>query len=235
MRAITVLSPHRDDAVFSLGAWMKHWTETATAVSVFNFYTRTAYAPWLVASGDPIARRAYEDRAAMFQISPDIRHRSFGFFDAPIRLRCGVQGVMGQSARAVRADDAAAVATCLRHLDRAAFVLAPLGLGGHIDHLTVRQAALQTIPPHRLAFYHDLPYLDWTSPDEFATKLKEVERSPLRRVRCPPGIATRLQKQHLAAMYKSQIGREDAKLIARHLPEAIWVPAGMLSMLHEDC
>ena len=41
-----VLSPHRDDAAFSLGLAVDSWLAAGHSVSVLNFFTQSAYAPY---------------------------------------------------------------------------------------------------------------------------------------------------------------------------------------------
>ncbi|MBL8929571.1 MAG: PIG-L family deacetylase [Kineosporiaceae bacterium] len=49
-------------------------------------------------------------------------------------------------------------------------VLAPLGAGGHVDHVLVRDAACAAVPADRLGFYADHPYVLTSPPDpEFLT------------------------------------------------------------------
>jgi LmbE family N-acetylglucosaminyl deacetylase len=44
-------------------------------------------------------------------------------------------------------------------------VLAPLGIGGHVDHVLVRDAACRAVPAERLGFYADYPYVLEADPD----------------------------------------------------------------------
>ncbi len=219
--SITVLSPHRDDAVFSLGGWMRLWTQAGIPVRVLNFFTRSGYAPWLADGGDVSERRAYEDRQALRAVSPHVMARGFDLFDAPLRLKWPVRAVMGQSAEILDERDVEHVRGLLRRIARSSVVIAPLGLGGHIDHLTVRQAALASIPGWKLAFYEDLPYATWTGRERVEESVGEVSRERLRRITLRS--RSRLRKQSWAAKYRSQIQRADAALIASWR-ESIWCP-----------
>jgi LmbE family N-acetylglucosaminyl deacetylase len=221
-----VLSPHRDDAVFSLGRWMRCWLEHSWAVRIFNFYTVSEYAPWITGADRSrtavVSRRADEDRAAIRLVSPRIEQRSFRLLDAPLRLGVPVAGVMQVNSTEVRESDRRTICGLLDHIEPSAFVLAPLGLGGHIDHLTVRQAAVACLPAHRLAFYEDLPYASWTPAEVAREQVREVSRLPLRKTVCS-SYASRMQKQTWMCRYRTQIRREDAQVMARH-SETIWAP-----------
>ncbi len=109
-------------------------------------------------------------------------------------------------------------------------VIAPLGLGNHIDHLTVRDAAIWQ-ERKNLAFYEDLPYAAWNSDVAVRQCVQEVEKMSGRRLR--PAILRRpcalAAKRRLVGFYQSQIDREEAGLIARFASnygggERIWVP-----------
>ncbi len=51
MRKLTVLSPHRDDAAFSLFICLAKWSMfPSLKVKVLNFFTESAYAPYSSAS-----------------------------------------------------------------------------------------------------------------------------------------------------------------------------------------
>ena len=57
---IVVISPHRDDAAFSLGLSIGCWLDAGHAVNVVNCFTRSAYAPYaefeFIHSNDRMAR-----------------------------------------------------------------------------------------------------------------------------------------------------------------------------------
>ena len=92
---ILVLSPHRDDAAFSLTLSLQHWLAAGHQVTVMNVFTRSLYAPYADAEKVPqherldfiSALRKREDIAALKKIGVasvidlDIK-------DAPIRLDC---------------------------------------------------------------------------------------------------------------------------------------------------
>ena len=87
MQEITILSPHRDDAAFSLCMALRKWTVMQLKLTVINFFTVSAYGPRSIAK-DPhtvssIRRR--EDRRVISIISPLIRVRDAGLLDAPLR------------------------------------------------------------------------------------------------------------------------------------------------------
>lgn len=161
---VIVLSPHLDDAALSLGAAIARWAAEGRHVEVWTVYTAgPALEDIAVAQrpfGDYDTRRA-EDEAALALLGAAPRH-------------CGVwerlwrqPPVRGVTAVFRTPEDASGFAA----LDRVraiagealarpgADVLAPLGVGGHVDHvelaLATWQAAEEAGGTRRVAFYED--------------------------------------------------------------------------------
>lgn len=162
MRAVAV-SPHLDDAVFSAGAALSALVRAGWAVTVVTAFTAGLPEPrgfalacqtdkGLAPEVDYLALRRAEDAAALRRLGvPALVHLPFP--EAPHRGYASAPELFA----GVRADDdvATALAPALaEQLEGADLVLAPLGLGGHADHLQVL-AALGDRP---LVRWHDLPY-----------------------------------------------------------------------------
>jgi hypothetical protein len=148
MAVTVILSPHQDDAVFSL--W--HVLDGTDDVSVVNVFAGVPTAAelgwWDVHTGaaDPQSRareRCAEDRAALAQAgrSPT----DLAFLDLQYRTEDQpLQPVVDAVADVVPND---------------APLLAPAGLGGHLDHVLLRDAALALWRSgRRVALYADLPH-----------------------------------------------------------------------------
>ena len=221
---VTVFSPHLDDAVFSLGLSLAAWSEWKVDVTVINFFTVSGFGP-RCAGRDAVvisALRVREDRRALGSISPNIQIRSLGLLDAPLRLGLPVSSVFTLK---VEPEEVRVVQQRI-----AGATIAPLGLGNHIDHLTVRNAAIRRHGKN-LAFYEDLPYAAWTEERALRERVAEVEE--MARARLRPVILRRRHaiaiKRRMTSFYRSQIDREEANLIARFAAnygggERIWVP-----------
>ncbi len=162
MRVVAV-SPHLDDAVFSAGAALAALAARGHDVRVVTTFTRSVPEPrgfalacqtdkGLGPEVDYMAVRRAEDEAAMAALG----------LPAPIHLSLAEAPHRGyESARALFAgphaeDDVVAALTeaLAPHLEGAEFVLAPLGLGNHVDHVQVRAA----LGPTPFVAWHDLPY-----------------------------------------------------------------------------
>lgn len=150
MRAV-IVSPHLDDAVLSLGAWIAARVEAGDEVVVLT----------VCSEGDAsyVERRA-EDVAAVELLGATAVH--LGVADAPFR-RGAERSFRGLVLAPLAADDEDAarvgevIAGGVARIAADAVVL-PLGVGEHVDHRVVHAAH------HRLAgrvgFYADRPYAD---------------------------------------------------------------------------
>jgi LmbE family N-acetylglucosaminyl deacetylase len=227
---LTVLSPHRDDAAFSLTLALRRWAGAGVEITVFNFFTRSAYAPYAPAAGDVPAIRAREDRRSLKSIGAQIRVHSLSLLDAPVRLPINFGAITNIEAFSPLAEEVDFLSHRMWAKCRNALVLAPLALGDHIDHRTVHRAALRAAGAHCLGFYEDLPYAAWT--DEASIR-KRVSRAEAQLgVRLFPALqrsaAWRL-KERVISHYHSQIDAGMARTIARYSEkykgaERIWVP-----------
>ena len=163
---IVVLSPHRDDAAFSLSLAIASWLDRGHAVEVVNCFTRSEYAPFAdmtaVHANDRMtyvtALRLKEDESWRKQYGAGQKRltlKDLNVKDAPLRLHCGIEEVF---AAAVNPADKA-MGKVQKALESAGAVVLPLALGGHVDHRTALEAALRLLTPERpCAFYEDLPY-----------------------------------------------------------------------------
>lgn len=229
---IVVLSPHRDDAAFSLGLSIEQWLAAGHAVQVLNCFTQSDHAPFSDAeslhSNDRTsfvsALRKREDAAWNKLLGGRLRYADLDLLDAPLRLVCSVGEVLTLPFRA--GDRAVArVAGAIAKLARAGTpdglaLILPLAVGGHIDHRVVRQAGIEALAgsPLPIAFYEDLPYT--AQPDGVAQigTLVEGTGMPLQ-----PGFpveadiaaeAAATRKRRMAECYDSQIDSGVAQQIA---------------------
>jgi hypothetical protein len=232
---ILILSPHRGDAAFSLSLAVTGWLAARHSVTILNVFTRSLQAPFsdaeFVHENDRLsyvsAMRLREDELFVQRLTQYLPRSAKGNLqmvdmnlkDAPIRLRCPLEEVCD---RPVNPDDPA-IEKIRKAVDRQAeagameALVLPLALGEHVDHLTVRAAALSLTPELPSAFYEDLPYAT-THPSaavnlfglrqEASTQLNE----PLAPVLCQAASAIEL-KRRLISGYASQIDDEAAGLI----------------------
>ena len=163
------LSPHLDDVVFSCGGLAASLADAGWDTVLVTAFTRSV----VPASGfalacqldkglppdiDYMAQRRDEDREAAAILGfADMRW--LDLLEAPHRGYDSAPSLFGS----VHDDDSILVELTARFLALSAelqpdLVLAPQGLGNHVDHQQVIAAALRSFPAGRLAFYRDTPY-----------------------------------------------------------------------------
>lgn len=145
---------------------MEGWLAAKHRVTILGVFTRSATAPFsdadTVHPNDLLSyvsgMRRKED-AELLKLLPKLRMEDLNLKDASIRLKCMADEAYGLIPRE---DDSAIekVRKALAKLDAALTidaVVLPLGLGHHVDHLVVRNAALEFALARGCAFYEDLP------------------------------------------------------------------------------
>jgi LmbE family N-acetylglucosaminyl deacetylase len=229
------LSPHRDDVCFSLGSLAR-----ITSGTLINLFTRSQYTPTTVndfsaAIIDRVsALRHAEDRAFMSMCG--LHEIDLHWSEAPLR---GYDPFDGNDLGPEVSCFAPQLRQTLDALSRPAsrlkpWLFCPIGIGGHRDHLIVRNALLSDLADlerrFSVAFYEDLPYA--SQPDrrdsgiaDFAHALGSFQ---FQRKALPLGRHADV-KLRMVRLYESQFEASPTTL-ARYTPavsgaephEAIW-------------
>lgn len=235
MPELTILSPHRDDAAFSLSLALSCWSKLRLKVTIVNFFTISNYAPHAVSTRAlPIsALRTREDYSVLLSINRRIRIEAFDLLDAPLRFGIEVNAIaLAETAALQSTSEINVLAQRLRKYFTRGLVLAPLALGDHVDHLAVHRAALASSVDHKLGFYEDLPYATWTPKSVLCEKLCRAEESTnvdLKGAVIRSHKFTVAHKRQLIKKYQSQISPDEASAIANYAwnyggGERIWIP-----------
>jgi LmbE family N-acetylglucosaminyl deacetylase len=157
MDELAVLSPHLDDAVWSLGGLLMQ-VQRALPCRVVTVFSRSGFADGTMGEPQQVTiRRHREDRRALRRLGLPAGTYG-GLPEAPLR-GYALAEVLLENPEAFSGDEAweGAVRTLLHEVLRdAGGVLVPVGFGGHVDHLLTRRAA-ETHPTPRV-YYADLPY-----------------------------------------------------------------------------
>lgn len=168
MTRILAVSPHLDDAVFSAGGTLAEHAMAGDTVTVATCFTGNVARPTGFALAcqldkglgpevDYMALRRAEDAQACAHIGAEPLH--LPLLEAPHRGYGGAPALFG----ARLADDdvlpdlAAALEQVAAEL-RPELVYGPFGVGGHIDHLAVREAMERVFAGVPVAWWEDYPY-----------------------------------------------------------------------------
>ncbi len=182
-------SPHLDDAVLSAGGLIHDQAKAGQAVEIWTFmagfpkddesseYARATVAGWGLSSGEEALRiRREEDKKAAALLGAKAVH--YEFLDCVFR-----RNRMGQviykdvfaPPHPSEADLPAQVAqTMIAWLKPKDTVYCPLGVGNHIDHITVRKAA--EMLRHQLVYVQDVPY-SIRKPEDLAFKTANLREA----------------------------------------------------------
>lgn len=241
-----VLSPHLDDAALSIGGTISRLTRGGERVLVV---TLCAGIPEPLAEVGPFARRLLggrtpagwvmlrraEDTTALAHLDADLWWE--GALDAIFR-RPDVYGASRRAlfGRPIPGDSigarAIAVAAMFEHFGRRSMIYAPLGVGGHVDHRALFDAARLAVWRHGVGFYEDFPYC--ARRGAVARRLDELSRAGISLRPIEIEVRETLEHRVAAALsYTSQVpllfgsraGAERAirRAAGRRCVERLWV------------
>jgi LmbE family N-acetylglucosaminyl deacetylase len=172
---IQVISPHLDDAVLSCADHIRCWRDRGHCVEVATLFTDFGttppsdfMAPFIRKQGfktvsEYADARRLEDSQAMAMLGVSYRHA--GLCDAGFRChgatpiykdyRALTSGIISPDQVSVLEK----AQTQLQELAQPDVAIAPLGIGGHVDHVIAREAC-RTVwgGPNTIGYYADFPY-----------------------------------------------------------------------------
>ncbi|MEU9268427.1 hypothetical protein AB0E04_23645 [Streptomyces sp. NPDC048251] len=222
-RALIVLSPHPDDAQLALGALLARFGGRVVDVFSHETWTRRPH----YRSRPALASRLLlaEEHVACGVLGAELT--VLGHMDAADRPAWRDGYFLGpesvDTARATEPELFERVAADLAtEVAGGGPVLLPLAVGGHVDHVLTRQAALhliahKTLEPERVAFYEDMPYSLFADATAEAGRLavgpEQVAPVP---VLIPASEAAVRTKHEALWPYRLQVLEAVSKRIVRH-------------------
>jgi LmbE family N-acetylglucosaminyl deacetylase len=236
---IAVVSPHFDDACFSLGASLLTWTRDRHAIDILDCFTVSNF----VSGGtncnptEVSLQRRLEEASFVQHVGSNTRYADLGEVDAPLRLLCPVKDVFGHTAE----DDPAELErlqSALRITISYDVLAIPLAAGRHIDHELAKEAAVGLVRDHIVAFYEDLPYSAKLS-DHAIMVLAKTAGNQIKRSLVPLVVGSAVswkEKSRLVQLYKSQVTAEIEAAIGRQYErygggERLWVEPGFIDIM----
>lgn len=204
MTHVVAISPHLDDAAFSVGGLLAAHARAGDRVTIVTCFTGNVAAPTgfalacqldkgLAPEVDYMALRRAEDRDACAVIGATAVH--LPLLEAPHRGYASAPelfaGRRDDDAMLAPLTDAIAAQIAVLKPDQ---LLGPLAIGNHVDHWLVRDALTTLATP--VVLWEDWPYLT---------------RAPDRRTDCPAYVhaltdADREARIAMCAAYASQLG-----------------------------
>lgn len=214
-----LLAPHCDDIAYSLAGRLFSGAENGRRLQLLTIFSQSTFAPYApyVTSQAQISalRHAEESR---FCAALHLEHHSLGLAEAPLRGYPDLDSLFTDDGLPPDDPMVECLAQRLRQYSEGAAparVFAPLGIGGHVDHLITRAAAQRVfgdVCP--LFFYEDLPYAGELTPAELARQLARDTRG-LRPLITPLGDWLPDKLERLAA-YASQVAGKDLESVVTH-------------------
>lgn len=212
------LSPHLDDVALSCGGQIFALTEAGKKVLIVNVmagdpgegamsdFARTLHERWQLERDAAAARREEDARAcqilgadAIYWPLPDCIYRIDG--TESHALYNSNSDIFGH----VRAEDASVIKQVVHWIDALPGhkrLIAPLGVGNHVDHQITRMAAERSRSADDLLFYEDFPYAAISGAIESLTQEGHVVWCPMT---IPLSESALQAKIEAIAAYHSQI------------------------------
>jgi LmbE family N-acetylglucosaminyl deacetylase len=187
VRRTIYLSPHLDDAVLSCGGQIAAATRSGDTVEIVTLFAGDEPGPskppasplvtkiydlWKLRPGEVMATRRREDLAAAGELATGIDHWELqeAIHRRDPRTGDALYPTLERLFGPIAPTEEPLVARLAERLgerfagaaggSRAARIVAPLGVGGHVDHRIVRAAAERAFGA-ALLYYEEFPYIVW--------------------------------------------------------------------------
>ena len=211
-----VLSPHIDDACFSLGGLLNELTCTKL---IWNIFSYTNYYKYGIIK-DVATRRMDEDQRFCEKINA--KNINAAYPDAHARGCTRLREYLGITTETVLLSHRDLIENISLQIINTVIdykidiLCIPMAVGNHVDHIIVRQSAILAMKSSDIripmVFYEDLPYaVDLRNFEQAKEEissfyfLKEIHTE-----------ISELNKAELIKLYESQISQRDIDLIINH-------------------
>jgi len=226
---ILILSPHIDDAFLSLGGFISKYSKShcIEVVNVFSFD------PWVLEDFDTnnklkniMTRKVEESK------NTELSKIKVKYLDLPAGWK--ERGYPSWQSPIDKEKDSKLIKILKKYVRTVStsydVTLAPLAIGGHIDHKLVRLIASTVTSLEKIAFYEDLPYA-------FENKFLKygvgfIKQKKLRSVTLKLGTSDLRKKEKLVNTYKSQLKKDFMDRIMSYTKrkgEVLWTQTKMLT------
>lgn len=213
---IFILSPHIDDACFSLGGILSNLKCRKTIWNVFSYTYYSKYGK----NKDVMLQRKTEDKCFCETIDAKTIYTEYA--DAEARGYNCLSDYFGVPTQVAITENWDLIKEISQQIisrlgkDNVDIVFVPMAAGNHIDHLIVRQSAILAMCTLKknstIVFYEDLPYAVDTNKMELAKK----EIQYYFKLKEQHAEISYKNKTKLIEIYRSQIFSRDIDLIIKY-------------------
>ena len=213
---IIVISPHADDAAYSIGGLIRK-SIFRSRIQIITLFGRSNF---LRASGFEnhwqavTTLRKREDMAFAARIGAQLTY--FQYPEAALRIGTSPEDLfaIAEVPRVEIPGNLTDSLTKLLDRLRPRCLFAPLAVGYHRDHLIARQIATREAVQRKLPiiFYEDLPYVESVSRERLIRHAKLVDPR-LRAGYVPIDLSGKLNN---LTVYRSQVGPPEMQIVAQH-------------------
>lgn len=232
---IHILSPHFDDAAYSLAQTISLLVKKKINITIINCFTITKWAIVFVSRdvNEVSLIRKKEDAAFYKLYKAPIDIINLDLLDAPLR-----SGVIFQE-KPFGKKEWEAVDMLKNFLENhvSDFLLCPLSIGNHIDHAVCLEAVVQLYKTIPVLFFEDLPYANRLSEKEIQKHLRHFGKRLNVKLESyiPDSLSAGFDKEKSIRTYKSQLNEEICGEIMSHLRlmkgERLWGEQSLISKL----
>lgn len=211
---MVVVSPHADDAAYSIGGLIQK-SILRSQVHIVTLFGRSNYLRKSGIGSDPdkVTRlRQREDESFAARIGAALTYLDFP--EAALRIGPAWKDIFAGSASVKVPEKVKTTVSSLFDQLRPRCLFAPLAVGGHRDHLITRdlaagEARRRALP---LFYYEDLPYVTALTPQRVRAHVRLVDPR-LQGVFISIDLGAKL---NTLTLYRSQIGGEELQLVSRY-------------------
>jgi LmbE family N-acetylglucosaminyl deacetylase len=237
-----MLSPHSDDIALSLGAFLLGMPSALHINIITAFSISECTADDSIKDSAVVSSiRKAEDVDFANSLGRHIEVRWLDRQDAPLRLHIPDEAVFSSKPSYMSWNEVQYLTDKMKEeYNNFDLLFAPMGLGKHIDHIVVRNAALELLKDgFPLVFYEDIPYaadLSLTDIDEYAKQLEDISGQNLELFHIKTGVTIE-KKLALLSCYRSQMDSRTESRVRSHanrnagnsIVERVWASTNSLS------
>ncbi len=223
---VYILSPHIDDAAFSLALTISRFADNNIPVTIINCFTVTKWTAIHVENKEieAVSRLRKSEDDEFYKNFGNINVINLDLLDAPLR-----NGYIFQN-QPFQPDEWELIENLKKLLEQhvGGLLLCPLAIGNHIDHAICREAVIGLYNKLTVIFFEDLPYAQRISEDQIRRHVHMLEdQLAVQLSNHTVSLKNcKIDKEQAISVYESQLNDEIVSEIISHFNawdgERIW-------------